>query len=49
MWSQIMRFCLNEWIARRDKSSTGKFFFELETEDSEGSRTFLWGDDYIYK
>jgi len=27
----------------------GEFFVELETEDSEGNRTFLWGDDYIYK
>lgn len=25
------------------------FFVKLETEDSEGNRTFLWGDDYIYK
>lgn len=27
----------------------GEFFVTLETEDANGNRKFLWGDDYIYK
>ncbi len=27
----------------------GEFFVKLETEDANGKREFLWGDDYIYK
>lgn len=27
----------------------GEYFVTLETEDANGNREFLWGDDYIYK
>lgn len=27
----------------------GEYFVKLETEDADGNREFLWGDDYIYK
>lgn len=27
----------------------GEFFVKLEAEDANGNRTFLWGNDYIYK
>ena len=28
---------------------TGEFFVKLESEDTNGIRQFLWGDDFIYK